>query len=240
MAGLTRRCPACFAPLARGAQDCPACGHDGSEAVTGEQPLTPGTRLLRRYRVGVRADTGFYWGFDEKEHVRVQLEAYTGPLHAAFFFRADAMSRVADCAAIVPVLDAFSTEGAAVCVHGAAAGFPLCRRAFPLSEAELALALSAAADALLVLHSLKIAHGALDGDRLRVTEEGALRLLVPAAPCEASPAEDLVRLGALLTPLHGKISKRLDDVLVRLSAGRYASVFELRHALSGFAAAERL
>lgn len=212
---------------------CPVCGCSQS---------LPDVRLAGRYRVGeacAGVQTGLVRAFDERGGRRVLLEIDAGGHREHFFRRAEALCSVADSPLLVPVLDAFDTKDGAVCVHAEPTGFPLTVRAFRPENEEFTQLLSAAADALLVLHSLRLSHGALTAESFYAAEDGALSLFVPAAAAAAEPQQDLLRLGEAFLTLHGCITRRQDTILSALCKGRYGTALELRHALSGLEIAQQ-
>lgn len=228
-----QRCARCCSALGFLQAACPVCGC---------RRRLPSERLMGRYRVGEacagEAST-LVWAYDERDKRRVLLEIETGGHRERFFRRAEALMSVSDSALLVPVLDAFDTADGAVCVHGEPNGLPMQLSAFLPEDDTVTQLLSAAADALLVLHSLRIGHGALSASRFYLTADGALSLFVPAGAGDtendpdADIAADLCRLGEIASALHGRITRRQDSILSALAAGRYETALELRHALSG-------
>ena len=234
----TQRCARCCTALGVLQSVCPVCGC---------RERLPSERLMGRYRVGTACADGdgtLVWAYDERDKHRVLLEISSEGHRERFFRRAETLMRVADSPLLVPVRDAFDTADGAVCVHGEPNGLPLQLAAFLPENDTVTQRLSLAADALLVLHSLRIGHGALSANRFYLAADGALSLFVPAAAGDtgedpdADIAADLCRLGEIASALHGRISRRQDSILSALAAGRYATALELRHALSGLTEAE--
>lgn len=240
-----RRCPACFQPVGLFAVHCGACGYrlvrrHGGEA---DGALEMGAVLSGRYLVGrllqISDQETVYAGFDKQTErvVRLTSAPAEGWDRAALSDHAQTLMSLAGCAAIVAP-DEVWMEGDRLFAVSQAQGEPLSEGGRRIGDAGMRRCLARLTDALLVVHSLgaqpegNAVHGAPCAENLLLTEDGALRLVLPLLPHFGEPADDIRGFGGVLLPLGMALSPAVEAILSRMCAGGYTSVLEIKHELN--------